>query len=62
MTAHCKRPVPTYDVRCHDLAAVFLEDHPDLNTDAGRAQLARHIQGEIESEIDWMTTHGVTNR
>lgn len=44
----------SYDTRCYDLAETFLEDWPDLNTQANRDSLAQHIQTSIEDEISYM--------
>lgn len=46
-----KKPKPTYDSRCYDLAAVFLEDEPHLDTTDRVEELAAHIQKTIE---DWI--------
>lgn len=43
-----------YDSRCYDLAALFLSDNPDKNTEANRDELAQHIQDEIESWIEYI--------
>lgn len=43
-----------YDTKCFDLAEAFLEDHPDLNTQANRDTLAQLIQTTIEDEIAYM--------
>jgi len=43
-----------YDSRCYDLAAVFLSDNPEKNTEANRAELAQHIQDEIEGWIEFI--------
>jgi hypothetical protein len=44
----------SYDSRCYDLAEIFLEDEPNLNTDQHKRELAGRIQETIESEIQWM--------
>jgi hypothetical protein len=44
----------SYDSRCYDLAEVFLEDEPNLNTDQHKVHLAAFIQEAVESEIQWM--------
>jgi hypothetical protein len=44
----------TYDTKCHDLAAHFLSDEPDLNTEAAKATLAAAIQQAVEDEIEFM--------
>ncbi len=41
----------TYDERCYDLAAVFLEDEPGLFTERNNVALALLIQGTIEAFI-----------
>lgn len=41
-----------YDSRCYDLAAMFLSDEPEKNTEANRDELAQHIQTEIEGWIE----------
>ncbi len=43
----------TYDERCYDLAAVFLEDEPHLFTEKNNVALALAIQETIE---DWIRT------
>lgn len=43
-----------YDSRCYDLAAAFLVDWPEKNTEENRDKLAQHIQTEIESEIEFI--------
>jgi hypothetical protein len=42
---------PTYDSRCHDLAAVFLGDEPTLHTPTNIEELASLIQQTIEDYI-----------
>ena len=42
---------PTYDPRCYDLAALFLEDVPHLDTNARVLELAALIQSTIEDYI-----------
>lgn len=44
----------TFDPRCHDLATLFLSDHPALNTEAAKVTLASAIQQVIEDEIDFI--------
>lgn len=44
----------TYDSRCWDLAEVFLQDEPGLNTEVAKHQLACEIQDTIENEITFM--------
>lgn len=44
----------TFDQRCYDLAAHFLQDEPGLNTEAARVTLAAEIQYCIESELKFM--------
>lgn len=44
----------TYDPRCYDLAAVFLSDNTELDTEANRKYLAQHIQDEIEGTIKYI--------
>lgn len=46
-----KRPAVSFDPRCYDLAALFLSDCADLNSDANRNKLAQVIQTTIE---DWI--------
>ncbi|MCK1459126.1 hypothetical protein IVB34_12580 [Bradyrhizobium sp. 2] len=46
--------VTTYDSRCWDLAAAFLQDEEDLNTTAAKHALALEIQQCIEDEIYFM--------
>ena len=46
--------VKTYDPKCHDLAAAFLADEPDLNTEAAKVTLALEIQQCIEDELYFM--------
>ena len=43
-----------YDSRCYDLAALFLSDEPEKNTEANRDELAQHIQTEIEDWIEYI--------
>ncbi len=43
----------TYDQRCYDLAEVFLEDVPHLNTETRRDELAAAIQCVIETWISY---------
>jgi hypothetical protein len=51
----------TYDPACYDLAAAFLSDVPEKNTEANRDQLAALIQWTIEGEIEFgmAPLHGV---
>jgi len=42
-----------YDQRCYDLAEVFLDDSPHLNTERRRDELAQLIQSTIESFISY---------
>lgn len=44
----------SFDPKCYELAALFLSDEPDLNTEAARTTLAAAIQGCIEDEIYFM--------
>lgn len=44
----------TFDPKCYELAAAFLADEPDLNTDAAKTTLAAEIQWTIECEIHFM--------
>lgn len=44
----------TFDSKCYELAAHFLSDEPDLNTEAARTTLAAEIQDTIELEIQFM--------
>lgn len=44
----------SYDSRCYDLAALFLSDSPEKNTEANRGELAQHIQTEIENWIEFI--------
>jgi hypothetical protein len=46
--------VKTYDVKCHELAKLFLSDHPDLNTEKLAHMLALEIQQVCEDEITFM--------
>lgn len=43
-----------YDPRCYDLAAIFLSDSPEKDTEANRDELAQHIQTEIEGWIEYI--------
>lgn len=43
----------SYDPKCYELAAAFLADWPEKNTEENRDKLAQHIQTEIESEIEF---------
>ena len=40
-----------YDSKCFDLAVAFLGDHPELDTEINRDQLAQDIQQAIENFI-----------
>lgn len=40
-----------YDTKCYDLAAAFLEDHPEIETDARCDKLAQLIQTTIDEQI-----------
>ena len=44
----------TFDPKCYELAAAFLSDEPELDTEAARTTLAAEIQYCIESEISFM--------
>ena len=44
----------TFDIKCLELASVFLSDEPALNTEAARHTLAAAIQQAIEDEIEFM--------
>ncbi|MCK1459200.1 hypothetical protein IVB34_12625 [Bradyrhizobium sp. 2] len=44
----------TFDPYCYELAAAFLKDEPDLNTEAARITLAAEIQEAIEAELFFM--------
>lgn len=37
-----------YDIHCYELAALFLGDEKELDTEANRDELASHIQFQIE--------------
>ena len=41
-----------YDVKCYRLACDFLEDHPEIDTNKNRQELAQEIQDSIETWID----------
>ena len=41
----------TYDSKSYDLAEIFLEDEPHLNTEGRRDELAKLIQTTIEDFI-----------
>lgn len=43
----------TYDPKCYELAALFLSDCPEKNTEANRDQLAALIQRTIEDDIEF---------
>jgi hypothetical protein len=45
----------TYDPQSYDLAAAFLGDHPALDVEWRRQELAIRIQGTIEDFIDCAT-------
>lgn len=42
------------DPKVYDLAALFLSDEPDLNTEAARVTLSDAIQQCVEDEIEFM--------
>lgn len=42
----------TYDTKCYDLAAAFLEDEPGLFTETHNIALASIIQAAIEDYIE----------
>jgi hypothetical protein len=44
----------TFDPKVFELAALFLSDEPDLNTEAARISLAIEIQQCVENEIEFM--------
>ncbi len=44
--------IRTYDEKCYDLAAMFLEDEPGLFTERNNVALAKAIQETIET---WLT-------
>jgi hypothetical protein len=44
----------TYMQECYDLAAFFLSDTPELDTEANRDALAAHFQSEAESHIEYL--------
>lgn len=48
-----------YDPACYDLAARFLSDCPEKNTEANRDQLASLIQRTIEDDIEYGMTVAV---
>ena len=54
-----------FDTKCYDLAAAFLEDEPELNTEQIRNELAGDIQQCIEDYIEFKKTprcvHGSTS-
>lgn len=43
--------IPTYDSKCFDLAVLFLQDEPPLDTPGNRKMLGGVIQLAIE---DWL--------
>lgn len=43
-----------YDSKCHDLAAAFLADTPDIDNERSRNVLAQIIQTAIEDEIEYL--------
>ena len=43
----------SYDPKCLQLASDFLEDHPTINTEERRKELAQFIQTEIEEQIEY---------
>ena len=42
-----------FDPKCYELAAAFLSDHPDKDTQENRETLAQHIQEQIEEMIEF---------
>lgn len=44
----------TFDPKSYELAAHFLQDEPELNTESARTTLAAEIQYCIECEIQFM--------
>jgi hypothetical protein len=44
----------TFDAKSYDLAAAFLSDEPELNTEAAKLTLACVIQQAVEDEIEFM--------
>lgn len=44
----------TFDLKCFELAAHFLADTPEINTEAAKVTLACAIQQAIEDEIFFM--------
>lgn len=43
----------TFDPKCYDLAALFLSDHHDINSEQNRCDLAAHIQSQVEEWIEY---------
>ncbi len=43
----------SFDSQCFDLAELFLEDHPIINTERRRNELAQDIQNTIEAYIEF---------
>lgn len=43
-----------YDSRCYDLAALFLHDEEELDSETAREELAQLIQTTIEDHIGWL--------
>jgi hypothetical protein len=43
----------SYDSRCYDLASLFLEDEPLLNSDKRCRELAQIIQSTVEDFIEY---------
>ena len=41
----------TFDSKCYELAEAFLDDSPDLDTEANRRALAAEIQDVIEGFV-----------
>lgn len=41
-----------YDVKCFELASQFLDDEPEIKTDANVSELAQRIQDSIEQFIE----------
>lgn len=51
----------TYDQRCHDLAAIFLGDEPELHHPDNIDQLAQLIQQAIEDYIAFARSDFLAN-
>jgi hypothetical protein len=43
----------SFDTKCYDLAELFLEDHPMINNERRRKELAQDIQNTIEAYIEY---------